>query len=246
MIKKLVFVALSLAACAANAQLSNSWRADWRNASNTVYISKFIQAKPGIECMVFMYSTTASVKPGEPDCMALGPQFVFSNGQVTIPVTTGPQGPIGPQGEQGLPGAKGDTGPAGPTGAAGPAGTTTWAGITDKPTTFAPSEHTHAWTEITGRPTIPTIHRVRATTAADGTYTWTYPTACSAAPVISVTPENTVSGEIINHKVTAVSATSMTVSVSRAVLTLNGLLGLTLPVIQTPTAQVVHLIAICP
>lgn len=121
-----------------------------------------------------------------------------------------------------------------------------WADLLNKPATWAPSPHTHAWTEITGRPTIPTIHRVRATTAADGTYTWTYPTACSAAPVISVTPENTVSGEIINHKVTAVSATSMTVSVSRAVLTLNGLLGLTLPVIQTPTAQVVHLIAICP
>lgn len=62
---------------------------------------------------------------------------------------TGPQGPQGIQGPAGADGATGpkgdtgDTGPAGPTGPkgdkgdtgdTGPAGTTTWAGITDKPT----------------------------------------------------------------------------------------------------------------
>lgn len=44
-------------------------------------------------------------------------------------------------------GATGPTGPAstvtGPTGPQGPAGTTSWAGITDKPSTFAPSDHAH-------------------------------------------------------------------------------------------------------
>lgn len=34
-------------------------------------------------------------------------------------------------------------------GATGPAGSTTWAGITDKPTTFAPSAHNHAASDIT-------------------------------------------------------------------------------------------------
>jgi hypothetical protein len=46
----------------------------------------------------------------------------------------------GDQGETGEAGAAGDTGPQGE---AGPPGTTTWAGITDKPSTFTPSSHTH-------------------------------------------------------------------------------------------------------
>lgn len=37
------------------------------------------------------------------------------------------------------PGASGASGPVGATGATGPAGTTTWAGITGKPSTFAPT-----------------------------------------------------------------------------------------------------------
>jgi hypothetical protein len=40
-------------------------------------------------------------------------------------------------------GATGAQGQAGATGATGPAGTTTWAGITDKPSAFTPSSHTH-------------------------------------------------------------------------------------------------------
>jgi Chaperone of endosialidase len=65
---------------------------------------------------------------------------------------TGPQGPsgadstvpgpTGPQGATGLPGADstvpGPTGPTGPAGATGPPGTTSWTGITDKPSTFPP------------------------------------------------------------------------------------------------------------
>jgi len=41
-------------------------------------------------------------------------------------------------------GAKGDRGDT------GPAGTTSWNGITDKPSAFAPSAHTHAIAEVTG------------------------------------------------------------------------------------------------
>jgi hypothetical protein len=46
-------------------------------------------------------------------------------------------------------------GPAGPEGPPGPpgngeTGTTTWAGITDKPSTFPPSAHTHVISDVTG------------------------------------------------------------------------------------------------
>jgi len=41
-------------------------------------------------------------------------------------------------------------GVAGPQGPAGPAGTTTWAGITGKPSTFPPSAHVHTIADVTG------------------------------------------------------------------------------------------------
>jgi hypothetical protein len=81
---------------------------------------------------------------------------------------TGAQGPIGLTGAQGLQGDKGDTGaqgpigltgaqgpqgvqgPMGPQGPVGPSGTTDWEGITNKPTTFAPSVHTHTVSDTTG------------------------------------------------------------------------------------------------
>lgn len=70
----------------------------------------------------------------------------------TIPAgavgATGPQGQRGLQGEQGIQGIQGQAGATGATGATGPAGTTTWAGITDKPSTFAPSTHTHTASQI--------------------------------------------------------------------------------------------------
>lgn len=71
---------------------------------------------------------------------------------------TGPQGPQGIQGAQGPQGEKGDDGdpgpegpegPQGPAGADGAPGTTTWAGITDKPSTFPPEAHNQAASTIT-------------------------------------------------------------------------------------------------
>ena len=56
----------------------------------------------------------------------------------------GDQGDVGPQGIQGIQGIQGDqgdVGPQGPQGDEGPPGTTTWAGITDKPTEFNPETH---------------------------------------------------------------------------------------------------------
>lgn len=79
----------------------------------------------------------------------------------------GEPGPAGKQGARGPKGDKGDpfeyedftseqlkalTGPQGPkgaTGARGPAGTTSWSGITDKPSTFPPAKHTHKASDIT-------------------------------------------------------------------------------------------------
>ncbi len=54
---------------------------------------------------------------------------VSTSGQTVNASVSGGVGPAGP------------TGATGATGATGPAGTTTWAGITDKPATFAPSSH---------------------------------------------------------------------------------------------------------
>lgn len=53
------------------------------------------------------------------------------------------------KGAQGDTGDKGDKGDKGDTGDTGPPGTTTWAGITDKPSTFTPSAHTHTVANIT-------------------------------------------------------------------------------------------------
>ncbi|WP_130470655.1 collagen-like protein [Candidatus Magnetaquicoccus inordinatus] len=67
---------------------------------------------------------------------------------------TGDPGPAGPQGPQGIQGIKGDTGNAGatgPQGATGPAGTTTWTGITDKPTTVSGFGLTDAMDTLTNQ-----------------------------------------------------------------------------------------------
>jgi hypothetical protein len=88
-------------------------------------------------------------------------------GKPDVSTMVGPQGPAGPKGDpgpqgiQGIQGIRGVPGPAGqngspgpqgiqgPVGPQGPAGTTSWNGITDKPTIFAPSTHTHEISEIT-------------------------------------------------------------------------------------------------
>lgn len=67
-----------------------------------------------------------------------------SGADSTVPGPPGESivGPPGPPGANGADGADSTVpGPAGPAGSTGPPGTTTWAGITDKPTTFAPTSH---------------------------------------------------------------------------------------------------------
>lgn len=73
------------------------------------------------------------------------------------PGPPGERGPEGPRGPQGNPGPAGPAGPAGPKGdkgdkgdrgEQGPPGTTTWAGITGKPTVFTPAPHSHTLGDI--------------------------------------------------------------------------------------------------
>jgi len=67
------------------------------------------------------------------------------------PGPAGPTGPTGPTGPQGPTGADSTVpGPTGPQGATGLPGTTSWTGITDKPSTFPPSTHTHPIADVTG------------------------------------------------------------------------------------------------
>jgi len=71
-----------------------------------------------------------------------------SAGSVGATGPSGSTGGVGPTGPSGSTGGVGATGPAGPagvgsTGPTGPAWTTAWADITDKPSTFTPTAHTH-------------------------------------------------------------------------------------------------------
>lgn len=61
-------------------------------------------------------------------------------GKPDVSTMVWPAGPAGPRGPQGV---------NGPMGPAGPAGTTSWNGITDKPSSFTPSTHTHTASQIT-------------------------------------------------------------------------------------------------
>jgi hypothetical protein len=63
---------------------------------------------------------------------------VSTSGQTVQASVSGGVGPAGPTGPQGPAGAAGAAGATGATGPQGPAGTTTWAGITGKPSTFTP------------------------------------------------------------------------------------------------------------
>ena len=74
------------------------------------------------------------------------PDFTVSlegpQGPPGVPGVPGPTGPQGPKGDTGaastIPGPPGANGADGADGATGPPGTTSWTGITDKPTIFPP------------------------------------------------------------------------------------------------------------
>lgn len=111
---------------------------------------------------------------------------------------TGSQGIQGIQGPAGSAGPKGDTGDTGPQGVkgdpgdTGPAGTTSWAGIIDKPSSFAPSAHGHITSEVTGLDaSLSALSDFRS--MRDRSFQWAYPIGGSSTTV-SVVGESTVSG----------------------------------------------------
>lgn len=140
--KILAGVILALLAGAAQAQIAYAIRFDTRNPTNTSYISRFAPPNATEYCMLVMPPITEGAIPF---CARLGSAISISGGQVSVPVTSGPQGIPGPQGATGdnayqlavangfvgtqpewllsLKGSKGDKGDKGDTGAQGLPGT---------------------------------------------------------------------------------------------------------------------------
>lgn len=99
---------------------------------------------------------------------------------------------------------------------------------------------------ILNKPTLPVINRAVVTTAADGTFVWTLPTACAAGqlPVVSLTPESNTAGDAISHRVTA--RTNSTVSIFAGRSAALSVLTVTVLGIPAGAAVPIHAIAICP
>ncbi len=104
--------------------------------------------------------------PGPPGIGSEGPAGPAGpsgpSGPPGPPGTNGSDGAAGAQGLQGIPGTPGDLGPQGPAGPSGPEGpqglpgtpgapgTTSYLGLTDVPSVFAPSAHAHTGADISG------------------------------------------------------------------------------------------------
>lgn len=139
----------------------------------------------------------------------------------------GKDGSPGVAGKDGLPGAKGDTGAAGPKGDTGATGAT---GAAGKDGTGALK-----------------AHAVRATTDAQGRYTWTFPApfATGVLPVVQVSVQDTSTGSF-NHKVTALTNASVSIQLTKTT-PVNPLgAGVTVLGIDTNPVAVVHLTATAP
>lgn len=122
---------------------------EWDNKSNFSGSYNDLTNKPtdlATQTYVNQKIAEASLSGGEVDLSAYATIEFVEQEIEKIELTPGPQGPqgekgdIGPQGLQGLKGDKGEVGPQGiqgPKGDKGEPGTTTWEGITDKPTNLA-------------------------------------------------------------------------------------------------------------
>lgn len=122
---------------------------EWDNKSNFSGSYNDLTNKPtdlATQTYVNQKIAEASLSGGEVDLSAYATIAFVEQEIEKIELTPGPQGPqgekgdIGPQGLQGLKGDKGEVGPQGiqgPKGDKGEPGTTTWEGITNKPTNLA-------------------------------------------------------------------------------------------------------------
>lgn len=223
--KKLILAVLvMLFSQSVQAQIAYAIRFDVRNSTNSAYISRFAPPNATEPCMLVMPPITEGAIPF---CVRMGTAISIAGGQVSVPVTTGPQGqqgPIGPQGVQGIQGpagadgavgatgpqgetgAQGPTGPQGPSGGIGPTGATGPQGsIGNTGATGATGPQGPAGTPAPtfnfGAPTARTIALSTAYQAADAT----------KAANISITPSCTNSTTVL-----AASACTMTVRQSSA------------------------------
>lgn len=118
--EKILFaLVVALSAQAAQAQIAYAIRFDVRNSTNSAYVSRFAPPNSTEPCMLVMPPITEGAIPV---CVRMGTAISIAGGQVSVPVTTGPQGPQGPIGPQGVEGIQGPAGPTGADGATGPQG----------------------------------------------------------------------------------------------------------------------------
>lgn len=85
----------------------------------------------------------------------------------------------------------------------------------------------------------PLMQRTRATSDGSGNYTWTFPTAYSAAPIVTAIVEDNTSGALGNVQITAISSTSVTLHASRlttilGLLTMNNNASIPIDIIAMP------------
>lgn len=75
--------------------------------------------------------------------------------------------------------------------AAGTAASVPWSGVTNKPSTYTPSSHTHTKSQITDFPTIPTVNNPTITITQAGTSKGTFTLNQSGNTTIALTDNNT-------------------------------------------------------
>lgn len=186
---------------------------------------------------------------GAPTISAAGLSGYYDDllGKPTL--TVGPKGDAGATGETGAAGPSGPTGPTGPAGSQGLQGTAGATGTTGAQGPKGDPGATGATgsTGLTGAAGVsPIVNRARITTATDGTYTWTYPTACPSGtvPVIQMTPEGSAS---VTYN-TVITATPTNTAASIKITQVTDVVLLTIHVlgVAPASATVVHLTAVCP
>lgn len=91
------------------------------------------------------------------------------------------------------------------------------------------------------------IQRTRATTAADGTYTWIFPSAYPAnvIPIVSVEAETNTSRPVV-AQIMSVNNTQVTIRCSRNKAISVAVLGVGVEAFEAPGAISVHLMAVAP
>lgn len=170
---------------------------------------------------------------------------------VSIPSgAQGVSGTAGAKGDTGSTGAKGDTGDKGDTGSGatvaigtvttGAAGSS--ASVTNVGTASAAVLNVVIPRGNTGT-AAKLIQSASVTTATNGSYTWTYPTAFSSAPRITATV--LAAADVYDVKITSRTATSCTIQVGRTTVAFVGLLSLSILSVPASVGAVnVDLIAV--